>query len=254
MLSLSLNCPLVGLDLETTGTHPKVDRIVQIAIVKMYPEGRITEWQTLVNPGMSIPPETTAVHGITDEMILGQPTFEDLAPALASGLKGCDYAGYNVRFDLRFLTEEFRRVRARPEQFLNGRLLDGCVIFQREEQRSLSAAAQFYLGEEHVGAHDAMADVKMSLRVIAAQIERYKLPTSVEELYQHYFEAIEGNNVDPDGKLVRKHGEIVLNFSNRAGTPIAKLDMGFLSWIMKGDFTPSVKTVIREEIGRRHAR
>jgi len=254
-LGLDLNCPLVGLDLETTGPSRKTDRIVQIAVVKMYPNSSTTEWQTLVNPGIPIAPEVTAIHGVTDAMVADAPTFEMLVTKLASGLKGCDFCGYNVRFDLDVLASEFRRVGGRPEQYLNGRILDGYRIFNRHEPRNLTAAAQFYLGEKHEGAHDAMADVRMTLRVIQAQRERYGLSDSMEELYRTYFEEPADGAIDPDSKLIYKHGEPVVNFGQKnIGKPLSQCDDGYLDWLMRGDFTPSVKAAVRTEQEKRKKR
>jgi len=251
LLPLDLNCPLVVLDVETTGTHPQVDRVCQIGLVKVYPDGKQTEWETLVNPTVPIPPEVSKVHGITDEKVVEAPTFEDLWMKLAAGLSGCDFAGYNVTFDLRILTEEFKRVRARPEQILNGRVLDGYKIMLRHEPRTLSAALKFYCQEEHDGAHDALLDVKATIRVLAAQLALYNLPRDMETLHRTYFETPAEGHVDADGKFVLRHGAIVLNFSKHAGTALSKVENGFLTWMLKGDFSPSTKAIVKEELARR---
>lgn len=250
-LGLELNCPLVCLDVETTGTSIKVDRVVQIGLIKLYPEGRETEWETLIDPHEPIPPEAIAIHGITDERVKGAPTFEEMAPSLARGLSGCDFAGYNVTFDLGILAEEFRRVHARPEQILNGRILDAFKITTRYNPRDLSWAVKRYTGQEHAGAHDALSDVRGTLAALRGQLEEHSLPRNMEDLHRIFFETPRDNAVDADAKLVYRHGKVTINFGKNAGVALDAIDRGFLAWMLRGEFTPIVKNTVREELERR---
>src|SRR5437879_6519169 len=147
--SLKLTRPLAILDLETTGITPSLDRIVEIAILKVHPGGRKTRYCTRVNPQMAIPPEATRVHGISDRDVKNKPTFRAIGAKVAKILKGCDLAGFNViRFDLPFLQSEFNRTNI--EFTLKGRrIVDACQIYHRKEPRDLSAAYKFYCKQEH---------------------------------------------------------------------------------------------------------
>lgn len=250
-LPLELDFPLVCLDLETTGDIARIDRVCQVALVKMYPDGKINEWETLVNPGVPIPPSVTAIHGISDEDVKDAPTFEQLAVKLASGLSKTDYCGYNVDFDLRFLTEEFRRCRLRPELFMNGRVVDAFRIFQRFAPRRLENALEHYCGERHEGAHRAMADVKATLRVLSAQVERHQLPRTVADLCAMFEDAPREDAVDPDRRLVRRGDDVVINFGKNVGRRLRDVEDSFLRWILKSEFTPAVMGAVGEELERR---
>ena len=159
---LALRRPLVFMDLETTGLSTQEDRIVQMAVLKLLPGREFTSHSTLVDPGVPITSAATAVHGISDEHVAGQPRFEALAPRLAAYLDGCDFAGFGIaRFDLPLLLAEFRR--AACDFSLEGRrVIDALAIFHQREPRTLEAALRFYRGRELEGAHDALADVEAS--------------------------------------------------------------------------------------------
>lgn len=244
---LDLQCPLVGLDLETTGLFPRVDRIVQIALIKLWPDGRTTEFCSLVNPEVPIPPEATRAHGITDDVVRERPTFAQLAPRVLQELEWCDIAGYNVRFDLAVLSSELVRAgHARPA--LAGRVLDACRIFRLMEPRSLSAAARFYLDEEHTGAHDARADVLMTLRVLEQQLQRYaELPRTVGGL-DTLLNAPKEDWVDPDGKLVWRYGEAAVAIGPHAGRRLRLVPRSFLKWMLRKDFGDVVKAAVKDAL------
>jgi DNA polymerase-3 subunit epsilon len=183
--ALTLDRPLVCLDLEATGIWVESDRIVQIALARIAPDGTLTEWDSLVNPEQPIPAETTAVHGLRDADVATAPTFAHLVPVLTDLLGGCDMAGYNAhRFDRKLLAAEFRRARA-VDPTAGARVIDAYTIFVRQEQRTLDAALRFYGIADAVGprqAHDARSDVAATVAVLAAQFQTYpSLPRSVEE-------------------------------------------------------------------------
>ena len=183
-LPFTLDRPLVFLDLETTGLSVSRDRIIELAIIKLTPQGDVLERVRRFNPGMPIPAGATAVHGITDTDVANEASFEKRARALAELLEGCDLAGFNVRrFDLPMLVFEFRRTGV-PFELEGRRIVDIQAIFHREEKRDLSSAARFYLGREHPEAHSALGDIRTSAAVLAAQLARYgHLPRDLDGLH-----------------------------------------------------------------------
>ena len=254
---LVLTRPLVCLDLEATGVMLGRDRIVQIATATILPHGAVSTWQSLVNPEMPIPAETTAVHGITDAMVVGAPTFAALVPTLDRLLRGSDLAGYNVeRFDRRLLNAEFKRAGV-DDPTVGACSVDAYLIFSRREARSLEAALRFY-GVEHLvadrKAHDAASDVEAALAVLAAQVKGYTdLPNTVEALHA-WLSPPAPERIDADGKLVWKDGVAVVTIGAQSGRSLQDLaanDRGFLEWVLRKDFTDEVKTFVREALAGR---
>lgn len=246
-----LNRPLVFLDLETTGPNAKLDRIVQIALIKVYPDGTEREWQSYVNPEVAIPPEVTKIHSITDDMVKDAPTFAALAERLHTGLMDCDLAGYAVTFDKTFMLEAFKRAGyALDRGLLDGSIVDGYKIFAAMERRDLTSAVKFYLGEEMVGAHDAMNDIRATRRVIIAQLERYPtLPQTVEALHDKFFEELPDGALDPESKIVWRHGEAVLNFGvKHNGWKLRDIPRQYLNWILGSEFSPAVKSIVTDAL------
>jgi len=242
---LQLKKPLISLDVETTGTNPKEDRIVQIGLVKLYPDGHETEWETLVNPGIPVPEEVTKIHGITNEMLATAPTFKSLAPMLAQGFSQGDFCGFNLRFDLDFLTAEFARAGV-ANTLGTVKIVDAHKIFQMKEPRTLSAAVKKYLGVEHEGAHNALVDARMTLRVMMKQLEIHPdLPQTVDELHKLLFETAPHGFLDPDRKIAWRNGRAVIAFGNQFnGVPLEKVNHDFLRWVLRKDFNPAVKKII----------
>jgi DNA polymerase-3 subunit epsilon len=185
-LPFALQRPLVFFDIETTGLNLKQDRIIELALIKVTPQGDVLEKVRRFNPGIPIPPEATAVHGITDADVADEAPFCARARALWEILDGCDLAGFNVRrFDLGMLVAEFTRCGRRLD--MEGRrVVDMQNIFHREEPRDLTAAARFYLGREHDEAHTALGDIRTSAAVLSAQLERYPhLPRDLDGLHAY---------------------------------------------------------------------
>lgn len=179
---MRLTKPLVVFDLETTGISFYSDRIVQMAFVKLKPDGAVTEWCTLVNPGMPIPAAATAIHGITDEMVADAPRFRDVARKVAGGIAGCDLAGFNaVRFDWPMLRAHLDRVGVEVEEPV---IVDAMRIFHRFAPRNLQAAVETYCGRRLDGAHNALADAKATLEVLQAQVRAHagELPDTPEAI------------------------------------------------------------------------
>lgn len=249
-MQLVLLRPLAFFDLETTGTRIGKDRIVQIGIVRLEPGGKRTSWQQLVNPGMPIPAEATAVHGITDLDVALAPKLEDVADEILKELDGCDIGGFNVmRFDIPLLAEELSRV-GKFWDCASLRVVDVQRIYHRMEPRDLSAAVRFYCERDHAGAHDALADVEATADVLLAQLERYpsKLQGTVDFLGE--LSGDRQRSPDPSSKLkFDDSGTVCFNVGKYAGWNIenvARNDPGYIDWFMnKSDFPQTTKAVVR---------
>lgn len=250
-MPISLSRPLAFFDLETTGIRIGKDRIVQIGIVRLQPDGTRENYQTLVNPEMPIPPEATAVHGITDAMVADAPTLEVVARDVLDELAGCDLSGFNVmRFDIQFLTEELHRV-GYEWNTASLRVVDVQRIFHKMEPRDLSAALRFYCGKEHAGAHDALADVEATADVLLAQLERYPDALQGDVGFLGEFSGDRQRSPDAAGKLkFDEKGAICLSFGKYAGWPletIGRNDPGYLQWLMtKAELPGSTLSIMRD--------
>lgn len=245
---LPLDRPVVVFDTETTGVNPRTDRIVEIACLKIHPDGRREEWVRRVDPGVPIPPASSAIHGIRYEDVRGLPRFAEIASELAAFLEGCDLAGYNISgFDLPALRVEFLRAGI-PFEVSGRRLLDAQRIFFAREPRHLAAAARFYCRAEHEGAHGALADAEMTLKVLIGQLERYPdMPRSVEQLHALFCAGLD-QDLDPEGRFRLVRGEPTVNFGKNRGRSLREIgreEPGFLRWILKGDFSEPVKAIAR---------
>ncbi|MBD5234018.1 MAG: 3'-5' exonuclease [Bacteroidales bacterium] len=242
-MKLKLTRPIVFFDLETTGTNVNTDRIVEISLVKLFPDGEVKSKTRRINPEMPIPAEATAVHHITDEDVAGEPTFRQVAASLAQLISGCDIAGFNSnRFDIPLLDQEFERAGI-DFDFSRARFIDVQTIFHKKEPRTLVAAYKYYCGKDLTEAHSALADTTATMEVLLAQLERYDdLPTDVPALSEY---ATNSRNVDLMGRLVYDdQGREVVNFGKHKGRlaeDVFKTDPGYYSWIMGGDFSNNTK-------------
>lgn len=252
-MALELQRPLAFFDLETTGTRIGKDRIVQIGIIRLRPDGTRENYQTLVNPGIPIPSEATAVHGIRDVDVALAPPLEAVAREILDELAGCDLSGFNVlRFDIPFLTEELHRV-GHEWNTSALRVVDVQRIFHKMEPRDLSAALKFYCGREHTGAHDALADVQATADVLLAQLERY--PDALKNDVDHLGELSGDRERSPDaaGKLrFDDRGTICLAFGKYAGWSLENIgrhDPGYLQWLMtKAELPGSTLAIMRHAL------
>ena len=212
-MNLNLKRSIAFLDLETTGINVSSDRIVELSVLKISPNGK-EEWMTTrVNPEMAIPPKSTAIHGIKDEDVVKAPVFREIARNLAAFLEGCDLAGYNaIKFDIPVLAEEFLRVNI-DFSFVKRRYVDVQVIFHKKEQRTLSAAYLFYCKKELEGAHGSKADTAATFEILKSQLDRYKdLENDVEKLAD--FSSF-NSNVDFAGRIILdENGVEVFNFGS----------------------------------------
>jgi DNA polymerase-3 subunit epsilon len=246
-MRLKLTRPLAFFDLETTGTDPLRDKIVEIAVVRIDPGGGREATTRRINPERPIPEEATAVHGIKDEDVSNAPTFRQVARALLDVLKDADLAGFNVRrFDVPLLDREFREC-GFDLALGSRRVVDVMTIFHKKEPRNLTAAVRFFLDREHAAAHSAEADVEASIAVLDAQLARYPdLPRTVDSLDAFCFPVPPGA-VDRGGKFVLREGEVVFAFGKQKGralSEVARLQRDYLEWILKQDFPEDARTLV----------
>ncbi|GAA4084825.1 exonuclease domain-containing protein [Mucilaginibacter panaciglaebae] len=250
-MKLNLKRPLAFFDIEATGINIGIDRIVEISVIKLHPDGseEVKTWR--VNPEMPIPVESSLIHGIYDEHIAGEPPFGALAPLIAEFLENSDLAGYNSnKFDIPMLMEEFMRVGVEFD-LENRHFVDVQNIFHQMEQRTLKAAYQFYCQKEIINAHSAEADTRATMEVLLAQLERYEnqewedkkgnrsVPVVGHVEGLHKFTNL-NRPVDFAGRMAYNDaGEEVFNFGKHKGKRVEdvfNIEPSYYSWMMQGDF------------------
>lgn len=249
--NLKLDRPLAVFDIESTGTNRRLDRIIDLAIVKIMPDGTTQSHRFRVNPGIPIPPDSTAIHGIRDEDVKDAPPFKQVAKEVARVLEDCDLGGYNISgFDIPLLQEEFLRADV-PFDIDSRRVLDAQRIYHKKVPRDLPAALQYFCGEMHLDAHDAMGDVEATVRVIAAQLERYAdLPRDMDGL-DSFCNPRDPKWADRTGKLKWDGDEAVLNFGKKQGRKlrdVARDEPSFLEWMLKSDFPRDTQEIVRNAL------
>lgn len=247
MTSLRLKRPLAFFDLESTGIDPARDRIVEIAVVRIDPDGTRETRTRRVNPECPIPAEATAVHGIRDDDVRGEPSFRQISRGLLEFLGDADLAGFNVRrFDLPLLEREFRNC-GLDLGVARRSVLDAMTVFHRKEPRDLSAAVRFYLGRALDGAHGAEADAVAACLVLDAQLERYgDLPRTVEEL-EAWCQPVRSDAADKSGKFAWRDGQVVIAFGKHQGRAlreVARLDREYLAWMLRQEFPEDARLLV----------
>lgn len=243
-MKLNLKNPIVVFDLETTGVSITHDRIIEISILKVSPDGLQESKTRRINPGMPIPPESSAVHGITDEDVKDCPRFEQVARSLYQWIEGCDIVGFNSnRFDVPLLVEEFLRAGVEVD-FSRRRFIDVQTIFHKMERRTLEAAYKFYCDKTLVGAHSAEADTMATYEVLQAQLDRYPEDLQNDVNFLAEFSSY-GRMVDFAGLLVYdEQDRIVVNFGKYKGQVLIEVlerDPGYYAWVMGANFTLDTK-------------
>lgn len=247
-MKLVLNKPLVVFDLETTGINTSKDRIVELYMIKVQPDGSRTDLYQRYNPEIPIPPEITAIHGISDADVANEPVFKDKANELNQFLLNCDFAGFNSnKFDFPMLVEEFYRAGIDFE-VSKRKFIDAQKIFHLMEPRNLSAAFKFYCSKDLDNAHSAKADTEATWEIIQSQLDKYtNLEPNIE--YLHKFSG-QNNLADLAGRLVyNDKQEIVFNFGKHKGKRVEdvfKTDYGYYDWMMQGDFPLQTKKVLTQ--------
>jgi DNA polymerase-3 subunit epsilon len=259
-MKLNLKIPLCFFDLETTGTNVNQDRIIEIAVLKMMPNGEILRKQNLVNPGIPIPGESTAIHGIKDSDVADKPAFKELAKEYARFMEGCDLSGFNIlKFDVPLLVEEFLRAGI-DFDYGKKRIVDSQRIFHLMEKRTLSAALQFYCNKAIQNAHSAEADAEAAMEVLLSQVQRYEnqpvtdglgKPVGTIQNDMTLLGEISGNGmVDLAGRMVQDDkGQIVFNFGKHKGKPVEQVfrqEPSYYEWMMNGDFSLDTKRKLTE--------
>lgn len=246
-MELNLKNPLVFFDLETTGTNTTKDRIVEISILKVFPNGKQEIKTKRINPEMPIPKESSDIHGIFDEDVKDAPTFRQVAKSLADQIEGCDLAGFNSsRFDIPLLAEEFLRV-GMDVDFSKKKLIDVQIIFHKKEQRTLEAAYRFYCDRTLEDAHSAEADTLATFEVLKAQLDKYDdLPNDMAKLAEEY--SFFNDNVDLAGRIIRNENGIeVFNFGKHKGKAVSEVlrtEPSFYAWMMDADFAMNTKQAL----------
>jgi DNA polymerase III subunit epsilon len=251
MSRLTLKRPIVFFDLETTGTDHAKDRIVELAFVKMMPDGTREKYVRRINPGVPIPPESTSFHGITDEDVKACPLFKNVAHELYDWIKGCDMGGYNSsKFDLPLLAEEFLRAGLQVD-FTERSMIDVQQIFFKMESRTLSAAYNFYCQKDLTNAHSAEADIEATIEVLEAQLEKYAdMANEVTAL--HKFTNAD-DYVDYARRIVMKDGHPIFNFGKHKGRKVEEIfttEPQYYDWMMQADFSLHTKQKISEILNR----
>lgn len=247
-MQLNLKRPIAFLDLETTGLNIASDRIVEMSVLKISPGGKEDWMISKINPEMPIPPKSTAIHGIKDEDVASSPTFREIAKNLASFLEGCDLSGYNaLKFDIPVLAEEFLRVNV-DFNFKKRKYVDVQVIFHKKEQRTLSAAYQFYCNQSLQNAHSSTADTQATYEVLQAQLERY--PDLVNDIEKLSDFSAHNTSADFIGRIIYdENGVETFNFGKHKGKTVEQVfkdDPAYYSWMMNGDFPLYTKKIITE--------
>ena len=265
-MKLNLQKPLVIFDLETTGLDLVKDRVIQLSYIKVYPNGKEERGDELINPEMQIPELITQLTGISNDDVKDKPSFKQLAKKIEDVFQGSDIAGFNSNhFDVPLLAEEFLRAGINFD-FSKACLIDACTIFKKMERRNLASAYKFYCGrrmEDDFEAHRADQDTEATYRVLMGELDRYTeerqrelgedpegrvLPNDMQALAEF---SKTNDNVDFAGRIV--WAEVngvrteVFNFGKHKGLPVAqvlRMDPGYYSWILAGDFTYNTKQVL----------
>ena len=250
-MELVLERPLVFFDIESTGTNPYRDRIVEIAVIKVMPDGSREDVVRRINPTIPIPEGASAVHGIYDADVADAPTFDVIAHNLFNYLDNCDLAGYNiVKFDVPMLQEEFKRC-GLVLDMKERKLIDVFNIFCRLYPRTLSAAYEFFCGGNLEDAHSALADTDATVSVLFGQLAKHpELPREMAVLAE-FSAARDADFVDSEGRLKFSGSEVVVNFGKNSGRRLRDLaveDPGFLRWMLRSDFSDEVKNIIQKAL------
>jgi DNA polymerase-3 subunit epsilon len=259
-MNLKLSKPIAFFDIESTGLDVSKDRIIEIAILTVYPDGKEDMKVYITNPGIPISAENTTFHGFTDETVKDKPFFKEVAVEIAKGLEKCDFSGYNcLRFDVPILMEEF--LRAGVDFNLDKvNIVDVQNIFHQMEKRTLAAAYKFYCGEELINAHSAEADIRATYEVFKAQLIKYdgieyvdnngRITKPIVNNMKVLAEFTNVRNfVDFAGRIAWKDDVEVFNFGKHKGKPVTEVfekESSYYDWMMKGDFPEFTKRKITE--------
>lgn len=252
MAQLALKKPIIFFDIEATGTDTGTDRIVEIAMIKINPNGSRDKYVKRINPTIPIPAEVTAIHGISDDDVKDAPTFKMVAKEIFEWMRGCDLGGYNaVRFDIPMLAEELLRCNV-PVDFTERQFVDVQQIFFKMESRTLAAAYEYYCQKTLDNAHSAEADIEATVQVLEAQLDKYSnLPNEVKAL--HAFTNGDQEMVDYARRMVMKDGHAIFNFGKYKGRKVEEVfneQPQYYDWMMNADFPLHTKQKLTEILTR----
>jgi len=252
---VALERPIAVLDLEATGTAPHRDRIVEVSVLKVFPDGHKLLRHRRVNPGMPIPREASEVHGIYDRDVANEPEFKLIASSLFELLNDADLGGFGiVQFDLPLLRTEFERA-GLDFQIEGRRIIDAKALYHMMEPRNLAAAHQFYCGEPFHQAHSAEADTLATYRVLVQQLRRYpELPHDLDDLHR-LSNPRQADFIDSEGKLIWRNNEVQFNFGKHKGVPLREvidIDLEYVRWLIAKDFRADLKNVLAAALEGRY--
>ncbi|MBL1280239.1 MAG: 3'-5' exonuclease [Fluviicola sp.] len=253
-MNISLNKSLAIFDIEATGLSITSDRIVEIAIVKIAPDGSRTDFLKRVNPQIPIPKEVSEIHGIYDEDIKDEPTLKDILPELEAFIADADFAGYNSnKFDLPMLAEELLRAGSTVDLSVK-KHIDVQNIFHKMEQRTLIAAYSFYCQKNLENAHTALADAEATWEVLDAQIDKYEELESDVDFLANFSQYGNVTRLDFAGRLaINEEGQVIYNFGKQKDKTVAevmKTEPGYHGWLLNADFPLYTKQCLKKEINR----
>jgi len=259
-MKLNLKIPLCFFDLEATGINISTDRIVEISVIKVFPNGEIQRKSNVLDPTVPIPAESTLIHGISNEDVKGKPTFKEVAKDYAKFFEGADLSGFNIlKFDVPLLVEEFLRADVEFD-YSRKKIIDSQKIFHLMEKRTLSAAYKFYCHKEIENAHSADADTNAAMEVLISQVEKYdgqdvtdglnRKIGSIKNDMDVLAKLVGDDMVDLAGRMVRNEKkEIVFNFGKHKGKTVEKVfkdEPSYYDWMMNGDFSLDTKRKLTE--------
>lgn len=250
-MQLNLIKPLAFFDLETTGLNISKDKIIEIGILKVHPDQREERYIKRINPGISIPAESQAIHGISDADVKDCPTFSQVAEEIKNFIGDADLAGYNSnKFDIPFLLEEFLRLGIELEME-NRKFIDVQTIFHKMEQRTLSAAYKFYCSKEIENAHSAEADIVATFEVLKAQLDKYADLKNDITYLSEFTSTDKAKKIDFVGRLaLNEKGEICYNFGKHSGKTLKEVlttEPGYHRWILDNEFPLYTKSLVKKE-------
>ncbi|MFZ5517041.1 MAG: exonuclease domain-containing protein [Candidatus Zhuqueibacterota bacterium] len=250
-LNLQFDRPIVFFDLETTGLDVSTARIVEIALLKVYPDSTSETFLTRVNPGIPIPVDATNIHGINNFDVMDKPRFNEIAKDIHLIIEDSDLAGYNLlKFDLPLLVNELKRAGVNFSTE-NVRIVDVLSIYKSMERRDLAAAYRFYCNKELVGAHSALKDAQATLEIFSQQLTKYAtLPRTLDDLHK-LSNRRDDRYVDADKKFIWQNGEAAFTFGKFKGQllrNVVKTDRDYLSWMAQQVFSEEVINIINSAL------
>ena len=259
-MKLNLRNPICFFDIESTGVNITHDRIIEIAVLKLMPNGEILRKTNLLSPGIPIPPESSVFHGIYDEDVKNKPTFKEVAREYARFMEGADLSGFSIlKMDVPMLVEEFLRAGV-DFDYQRKRIIDAQKIFHLMEKRTLGAAYRFYTNKELKDSHSAEVDAEASMEVLLAQVEKYdgqdvvdisgKKVGEIRNDVDVLSKMISADMVDLAGRMIKNDkGEEIFNFGkhkNKKVSAVFKEEPAYYDWMMNGDFPQDTKRKLTE--------